>query len=102
MVWVKAGEWTRIGLWLSGEREFGDRPGVHVHFALRVNKRRASGHPRAARSEGLAVEGPMHWPGKESSIYIRDPNGHLIEFFDYTPEKDTPQYAEQTVKYGGA
>jgi len=100
MVWLKAGEWTRIGLWLPGEREFGDRPGVHVHFALRVNKGELPGLKEQLEGKGLAVEGPVQWPGKEHSIYIRDPNGHLIEFFDYLPEKDTPQYAEQKAKYG--
>ncbi len=100
MVWVKAGEWTRIGLWLPGEREFGDRPGVHVHFALRVNSDELLGIKERLEGKGLDVEGPVEWPGKEHSIYIRDPNGHLIEFFDYTPEKDTPQYAEQAAQFG--
>lgn len=87
-VWLKAGEWTRLGLWLPGERQFGDEPGVHVHFAMRVNKDAIPEIAATLRDKGLDVEGPVHHSGKTSSVYIKDPNGHLIEFFDYEPEKD--------------
>ena len=90
-VWLKAGEWTRIGLWLPGEREFGDRPGAHVHFAMRVNREDLPEVAETLRAKGLDVEGPVRHPGKDSSVYVKDPNGHLIEFFDYTPEEDTPK-----------
>src|SRR5699024_4483919 len=32
--WLACGERTRLGLWLPGEKEFGDEGGRHVHFAL--------------------------------------------------------------------
>lgn len=90
-VWLKAGEWTRIGLWLPGEREFGDEPGAHVHFAMRVNPEDMEEVAATLRAKGLAVEGPVRHPGKNRSVYVKDPDGHLIEFFDYAPEEDTPE-----------
>ena len=33
-VWLAAGERARLGLWLPGEKEFGDEGGRHVHFAF--------------------------------------------------------------------
>jgi catechol 2,3-dioxygenase-like lactoylglutathione lyase family enzyme len=28
---------------------------------------------------GLRTESPLDWPGGDSSLYFRDPDGHLIE-----------------------
>ncbi len=33
-VWLACGDHARLGLWLPGEKEFGDEGGRHVHFAL--------------------------------------------------------------------
>lgn len=90
IVWLKAGKWTRLGLWLPGTREFGDQPGAHVHFAMRVDHADLPKLANELRAKGLAVQGPVRHDGKDSSIYIADPNGHLIEFFDYEPQKDIP------------
>ncbi len=89
-VWLKAGEWTRLGLWLPGEREFGDQPGAHVHFAMRVHREDLPKLADELRNKGVSVEGPVHHDGKDSSIYIKDPDSHLIEFFDYEPQQDQP------------
>jgi catechol-2,3-dioxygenase len=89
-VWLKAGDWTRLGLWLPGERQFGDRPGAHVHFAMRVARGDIPELADQLRAKGLTVEGPVHHPGKASSIYVKDPDGHVIEFFDYEPQHDQP------------
>src|SRR5919107_1404705 len=35
-VWLAAGEHARLGLWLPGEKEFGDEGGRHVHYAFSV------------------------------------------------------------------
>src|SRR4051794_33739317 len=32
--WLSVGEDARLGLWLPGEKEFGDQGGAHVHFAF--------------------------------------------------------------------
>lgn len=89
-VWLKAGEWTRLGLWLPGEREFGDQPGAHVHFAMRVHREDLPKLADELRNKDILVEGPVHHDGKDSSIYIKDPDSHLIEFFDYEPQQDQP------------
>lgn len=31
-------------------------------------------------SHGIAVEGQTDWPRGAQSIYVRDPDGHLVEF----------------------
>ena len=90
IVWLKAGEWTRLGLWLPGRRAFGDQPGAHVHFAMRVDRADLPKLADQLRAKGLDVQGPVHHPGKDHSIYLADPHGHLIEFFDYEPQKDRP------------
>lgn len=90
IVWLKAGEWTRLGLWLPGTREFGDQPGAHVHFAMRVDRADLPKLAGQLRAKGLNVQGPVHHDGKDSSIYIAAPNGHLIEFFDYEPQDGHP------------
>ncbi len=95
-VWLKAGDQTRIGLWLPGEREYGDKPGAHVHFAFRVEtNEELEQAAKTLRSKGLDVEGPVHHPGKDRSCYVKDPDDHLIEFFTYTPEEDIPDLAAQ-------
>jgi catechol-2,3-dioxygenase len=35
-VWLACGTSARLGIWSPGEKEFGDRRGRHVHFALSV------------------------------------------------------------------
>lgn len=79
-----------LGLWLPGKRQFGDRPGAHVHFAMRVDRCDLPTLAGDRRGKGLGVEGPVRHDGKASSISIKDPDGHLIEFFDHDPQKVQP------------
>jgi catechol-2,3-dioxygenase len=82
-VWLAVGERTRLGLWTPGEKEFGDRGGRHVHFALAA----APGHLDALverlRSAEIGVRGPVEHPGGDRSIYFEDPTGNVVEVWDY-------------------
>jgi catechol-2,3-dioxygenase len=82
-VWLACAERGRIGLWSPGEKEFGDRGGRHVHFALSV-------HPGAleelrARLDGRASElrGPVEHEGGDRSLYFEDPEGNVVELWDF-------------------
>ena len=39
-IWLAVGERARLGLWLPGEKEFGDEGGSHVHFAFSASPER--------------------------------------------------------------
>ena len=82
-VWLAVGERGRLGLWLPGEKEFGDEGGRHVHFALSA----APGgldelHARLAGS-GVDVRGPQEHPGGDRSLYFEDPEGNVVEVWDF-------------------
>ena len=51
-IWLAAGEHARLGLWLPGEKEFGDEGGRHVHFAFSAGARRPRPPGRAAGRGG--------------------------------------------------
>jgi catechol 2,3-dioxygenase-like lactoylglutathione lyase family enzyme len=84
-VWLRAGS-ARIGLWppeTGGARGlFGSRGGAHVHFALGVDPVDLDRRLARLRAMGVAVEGPVRFSGGDRSIYVRDPDGHLVEFWD--------------------
>lgn len=91
--WVLAGA-TRIGLWKPQVGLEGSRGGEHVHFALqimpedfdqRVAALRAAGHDPPVHEFGPLGSGDR--PSR--SVYVTDPDGHLVEFWtadmaDYT------------------
>jgi len=81
-VWLRAGSRARLGLWTPGTKEFGDEGGRHVHFAFHVEP---GGLPELAerlRERGLEVEGPVEHEGGDRSIYLRDPEGNVVEAWD--------------------
>ncbi len=81
-VWLEAGPKGRIGLWTPGEKEFDDRAGAHVHFALAV--RPAALDQMAVRLDvaGADHEGPVAHDGGDRSLYWTDPAGHRGEAWE--------------------
>src|SRR4051794_41869374 len=73
-VWLGCGEQARLGLWSPGEKEFGDRGGRHVHFAVSV------GH-----GELLAVRGPLRAPGGAPRGPGEDEGGGPPPLFEEAP-----------------
>ena len=82
-IWLACGRRSRLGLWSPGEKEFGDRGGSHVHFAFSVD--RGGLQSVAARLEELGIEhqGPVEHDGGDRSLYFRDPEGNVVELWDY-------------------
>jgi catechol-2,3-dioxygenase len=81
-VWLSVGDRARLGLWTPGAKEFGDRGGRHVHFAFSA----APGtlDELAGRvSEHANVRGPVEHPGGDRSIYVEDPEGNVVEVWDF-------------------
>ena len=81
-VWLAVGEHARLGIWTPGTKEFGDEGGRHVHFAFSAPPGtldglldRVSGH--------CDVRGPVEHPGGDRSIYVEDPEGNVVEVWDF-------------------
>ena len=82
-VWLGCGSHARLGLWSPGEKEFGDRGGHHVHFALSVSRddlRRAADRLRELRHD---FRGPVEHEGGDHSLYFEDPEGNVVELWDF-------------------
>ena len=81
-VWLAAGRRARLGLWTPGEKEFGDEGGRHVHFAFTVEPGTLDAMAERLRAAGATVEGPVEHDGGDRSLYVRDPEGNLVEAWD--------------------
>jgi catechol-2,3-dioxygenase len=82
-VWLALGRESRLGLWAPGSKEFGDRGGSHVHFAMSVSPGQLLDLARNIEAAGAAVRGPVEHPGGDRSIYFSDPAGNLVEVWDF-------------------
>ena len=81
-VWLAAGDRARLGLWTPGVKEFGDRGGAHVHFAFTVAPNTLDDIAQRLRAAGAVVEGPVEHDGGDRSLYVRDPEGNVVEAWD--------------------
>ena len=82
-VWLAAGDDARLGLWLPGEKEFGDEGGRHVHYAFSAGP---GGLDRlAARLDdaGHPYRGPVEHDGGDRSLYVEDLEGNVVEVWDF-------------------
>ncbi len=82
-VWLAAGERTRLGLWAPGPKEFGDEGGRHVHYAFSAAPGRLDAVRERLRRHGARVRGPVEHPGGDRSIYVEDPEGNIVEVWDF-------------------
>jgi catechol-2,3-dioxygenase len=86
--WLSAGHRARLGLWLPGEKEFGDEGGRHVHFAFSA----APGGLDVLRDRldaaGVGLRGPLEHPGGDRSVYFEDPEGNVVEVWDFFERGD--------------
>jgi catechol-2,3-dioxygenase len=81
--WLAAGERARLGLWLPGEKEFGDEGGRHVHFAFSAAPGRLDALRERLQQAGVDHRGPIEHPGGDRSIYVEDPEGNVVEIWDF-------------------
>jgi len=82
-VWLAVGERARLGLWLPGPKEFGDEGGRHVHYAMGAGPGALDALAGRLRGQGIAVRGPEQHPGGDRSIYVEDPEGNVVEVWDF-------------------
>ena len=82
-VWLACGPNARLGLWLPGEKEFGDEGGAHVHYAFGAEPGSLSNIVERLEERGVPVRGPVEHPGGDRSIYLEDPEGNVVEVWDF-------------------
>ena len=82
-VWLAAGEHARLGLWLPGEKEFGDEGGRHVHYAFSAEPGTLDGLAQRLADRGVPCRGPEEHPGGDRSLYVEDPEGNVVEVWDF-------------------
>ena len=85
--WLGVGERARLGLWSPGEKEFGDSGGRHVHFALSASPGTLDGLVERLRDHA-SVRGPVEHPGGDRSLYVEDPEGNVVEVWDFFSRGD--------------
>jgi catechol-2,3-dioxygenase len=76
-IWLAAGPRARLGIWSPGRKEFGDEGGRHVHFAFAVQP-----GTLGELSERLRLA-PVEHPGGDRSLYVEDPEGNVMECWDF-------------------
>jgi catechol-2,3-dioxygenase len=82
-VWLAAGARARLGLWAPGKKEFGDRGGRHVHFAFSAAPGGLDALAERLRAYGADVRGPERHDGGDRSLYVTDPEGNVVEVWDF-------------------
>jgi catechol-2,3-dioxygenase len=82
-VWLACGKRSRLGLWLPGEKEFGDEGGAHVHYAFGAEPGTLDAIVGRLKERGVPVRGPEEHPGGDRSIYLEDPEGNVVEVWDF-------------------
>ena len=82
-VWLACGPDARLGLWLPGEKEFGDEGGAHVHYAFSADPGSLDDLVERLRARGIPLRGPVEHPGGDRSIYVEDPEGNVAEVWDF-------------------
>lgn len=82
-IWLAAGPRARLGLWRPGEKEFGDEGGAYVHFALRAQIHDLERIRCRLTGAGFHPHGPIEHEGGDRSLYIEDPEGNVVELWDF-------------------
>jgi catechol-2,3-dioxygenase len=87
-IWLACGERSRLGVWASGPKEFGDEGGRHVHFALSVHRGELDALVRELTRLDIPHEGPVEHEGGDRSVYFEDPEGNVVEAWDFFEHGD--------------
>lgn len=82
-IWLSCGSRARLGIWSPGEKEFGDEGGRHVHFAFSCAPGSLEALRRRFEQLGLEQRGPVGHPGGDRSLYVEDPEGNVVEVWDF-------------------
>ena len=101
-VWLAAGRFARLGLWTPGEKEFGDEGGRHVHFAFAADPGSLDDTVERLQETGASVRGPEEHPGGDRSIYVEDPEGNVVEVWDFFEDGDGVHDGVEALEDAGA
>jgi catechol-2,3-dioxygenase len=82
-IWLSCGAHARLGIWSPGTKEFGDRGGRHVHFALSVSPGELSDLCGRLDGQKISYRGPVEHVGGDRSVYLEDPEGNVVEVWDF-------------------
>ena len=82
-IWLRVGRHARLGLWAPGPKEFGDEGGAHVHYAFGVEPGTLDAIVGRLGDRCIEVQGPVEHPGGDRSIYLEDPEGNVVEAWDF-------------------
>ncbi len=80
VVWVMAGERTRIGLWEPQVGLAGGRGGIHVHYALYIDEDSFDEVVERLRGFGHDVEIDED---RGRAVYVHDPDGNVVELWTW-------------------
>lgn len=86
VVWLMAGDRTRIGLWRPQIGLGGGRGGVHVHYAMYLPVPEYRAVIERIRAAGLQVLDHDHsgyGHGRGRAAYVTDPGGHVVELWTW-------------------
>ena len=50
-----------------------------MHFAFKISRDGLAACERELRDRGIDIESRVEWPRGGTSLYFRDPDGHLVE-----------------------
>jgi catechol-2,3-dioxygenase len=100
-VWLGVGGRCRLGIWSPGEKEYSDRGGRHVHFALSVGAAGLDALSTRLRERGVEVEGPVEHEGGDRSAYFSDPAGNRVELWDFFRDGDGADDGVMALAEGG-
>jgi catechol 2,3-dioxygenase-like lactoylglutathione lyase family enzyme len=80
VVWLMAGERTRIGLWEPQVGLAGGRGGIHVHYALYIDEVSFDEAVERLRRFGHDVEIDQD---RGRAAYVSDPDGNVVELWTW-------------------
>jgi catechol-2,3-dioxygenase len=97
-IWLAVGSGARLGLWSPGEKEFGDQGGRHVHFAFAADPGTLDALVERLRECGATVRGPHEHDGGDRSAYVEDPEGNVVEIWDFFERGEGAQRGVQALR----
>jgi catechol 2,3-dioxygenase-like lactoylglutathione lyase family enzyme len=72
------GSSTRVAVLPGGTIPPHDGSG-QLHLAFAISSAQLEYWRERLKSHGVSIEGQMVWPRGGTSLYFRDPDGHLVE-----------------------
>src|SRR3954470_14442180 len=83
-IWLMAGDRTRIGLWKPQVGLEKGRGGVHVHYAMHIDRADYEQAVADLEAKGQHVTEHTFGPYEHSrAAYVMDPDGNLVEFWTW-------------------